>query len=285
MFRLSYTSNGLENLSLERAIEEVAKAGYEGIEIVPRHSRLHPFEVTKEDLNKLKELFARFQVEPVALLLGNPYALSDIPFEPTLFSPDEEGRKKCINFINATLEVANYLSIPLVTFTTGFMGRDFTHDCVPAEEARQMLIDGIRTCLKNAGDVVIAIEPEPIGMFIETTVEAIEIIREIDSPQLKLTLDICHTQCGEPDLLQRTAEALPYTKLIHIADIKGRIHYHEIPGEGEFDFPSLFQLFRKANYEDYLSVELYWHCDVWEKALYQSRKYLLEQMKASEENI
>ena len=83
-------------------------------------------DVAKEDLNKLKELFAKFQVEPVALLLGNPYALSDIPFEPSLISPDEEGRKKSLNFINATLEVANYLSIPLLTFTSGFLGRDFT---------------------------------------------------------------------------------------------------------------------------------------------------------------
>ena len=32
MFRLSYNTNGLMNLPLERAIEEVAKAGYEGRE-------------------------------------------------------------------------------------------------------------------------------------------------------------------------------------------------------------------------------------------------------------
>ena len=174
-----------------------------------------------------------------------------------------------------------------------------------------MLIDGIRTCLKSAGDVVMALEPEatlhiydkttkqaiPIisdtfaplmrlaNVFIESTTQAIPIIREIDSPQLKLNLDICHVQCYEPDLLQRVAAALPYTRHIHIADIKGRVHHHEIPGGGDINFPSLLQLLRKANYEHYLSVELYWHSDVWEKALYQSRKYLLEQMKASEGNI
>ena len=58
MFRLSYHSHGLRTLSLERAIEETAKAGYEGIEIFFRPEHMHPFDITKERLAELKELFA-----------------------------------------------------------------------------------------------------------------------------------------------------------------------------------------------------------------------------------
>lgn len=281
MFRLSYNTNGLLNLSLERAIEEVAKAGYDGIEIALDHSHLPPFEVSKERLDKLKELFARLSIRPVCLGTGEMYLLSDIAYEPSLISPDEAGRKKRISLMNAALEVANYLSIPVMSFESGRLVRDFEHENITVEEARDMLIEGVRTCLKNAGNVVIALEPEG-GMLIETTTQAISIIREIDSPQLRLNMDICHAKCLEPDLLHRVAEALPYTIHIHIADIKGRVHHHEIPGEGDIDFRPLLQLLRNANYERYLSLELYHHNDVWEKALYQSHKYLLEEMRASE---
>jgi len=274
----------------------VAKAGYEGIEISPHHSHLHPFDITKERLNKLKELFARLQIKPVSLALGDPFLLSDVPFEPSLISPDEKGRKKRISLINTSLEIANYLSIPVVNFQSGIR-----QEGVSEEEATQMLVEGVRECLKNTGDAILALEPDaplsgkalkvldpesPLAtmgpMFVITTSRAIAIIREIDSPSFRLTIDTSHVQCVEPDLLQRVTKALPYARHIHMADIRGREHYHEIPGEAEIDFPSLFKVIRNANYQHYISVELYWHSDVWEKALYQSRKYLLEQMKISE---
>jgi len=311
MFRLSYNTNALLNLPLEKAIEEVAKAGYDGIEISLHHSHLHPYEVTKERLNELKELFARLSIKPVALATGGPYLLGEVPFQPSLISSEETGRKERIRFINAALEVANNLSIPVLNFSSGVLRRNLIHDSVPVEEATQMLIEGVRACLKNAGEVTMALEPEstmhihdkttgqvvPIvedtrffpllrltNVFLETTSQAIQIIREINSPQLGLNMDITHVKCFESDLLRSTAEALPYTRHIHIADVKGRVHHHEIPGEGDIDFRSLFRVLKNGNYEHYLSVELYWHSDEWERALYQSRKHLLEQMKTSEGN-
>ena len=79
-----------------------------------------------------------------------------------------------------------------------------------------------------------------------------------------------------------TAEALPYARHIQIADTKRRVHHHDIPGEGDIDFPALFQVLRDGGYSHYLSLELYWHPYDWERALYQSRQHLLEHMKAIE---
>lgn len=284
MFRLSYNTDGLMNLSLEKAIEEVSKAGYEGIEISLDPAHLHPYDVTKKRLDELKQLFDRHSIEPVSLGTGGLYLISDVPQEPSLISVDEEGRKKRIDFICACLELANYLSIPVLNFTAGGLRRDVEHELVPAEEARQMVIEGVRACLRNAGDVIMVIEPESTLdlLFIETTGQAIPIIQEINSPQFRLTVDIAHVKSFESDLLRSVEEALLYTRHIQIADTRGRIHRHEIPGEGDIDFRALFEVLRTGNYEHYLSVQLYWHSNVWETALYQSREYLLEQMKASE---
>jgi len=289
MFRLSYNTNGLRSLSLERAVEEVSKAGYEGVEIAFDASHLNPLDTTKEQLDELKHLFDSLPVKPICLGTEGPGAkvlLSDVHFEPSLISADAQGRKKRIDLINRALEIANYLSIPVVNILSGIL-----REGVSEEEARQMLVEGVRTCLRNAGDVVLTLEPEMIAPFypppphfIESTSQAIPIIKEIDSPQFRMNVDITHVKCLESDFLQSISEVLPYARHMHIADIKGRLHHHEIPGEGEIDFRSFFEVLRKGKYEHYLSVEVYRHTDEWERALYQSRKHLLEQMKASEES-
>jgi len=178
MFRLSYNTNGLMNLSLERAIEEVSKAGYEGVEISLHPSHLLPYDVTRERLDELKDLFASFSIEPVCLATGGMHVLGEVPFEPSLISPDEQGRKKRIDVINAALEIANYLSIPCVNITSGMQ-----HEGVSEEEATQMLKEGVRACLRNAGQAILVIEPEPLidpwpPMFIQATSQAIPIILE-----------------------------------------------------------------------------------------------------------
>ena len=283
MFPLSFNTQCLRNLPLDRAIEETAKAGYEGIDLAYRAEHLHPFEVTRKELDGLKELFARLPLMPAALSSGGPLLLGDDPFEPSLISPDQKAREERISLICAALEMADDLSIPVVQFVSGIRQTD-----VSAEEATEMLTEGVRACLRNAGEAVLVLEPEaqlPESMgggrcFIETTSQAIPIVKEIDSPRFKLNMDITHVQCCEDDLLQRVADAVPYTRHIHIADIKGKVHHHEIPGEGDIDLRAVLQVLKDGNYGHYLSVELHDHADEWERALYQSRDYLLEQMQS-----
>ena len=284
VFRLSYNTNGLLNLPLETAIEEVSKAGYEGIEISLDHAHLHPYVVSRERLRELKDLMARFQIEPVSLATGGLFLLSDVPQEPSLISADPRGRQERIDFICASLEIANYLSIPVLNFTSGILYRDFEHDNVSAEEAAQMLVEGVRACLEHAGDVTLVLEPEATlhSHFIEATSQAIPIIREVNSPQFQLTIDIAHVKAFESDLYRCTAEALPYARHIQIADSRGRVHHHDIPGEGDIDFRALFDVLKAGGYEHYLSLELYWHPYDWERALYQAREHLLDQMRATE---
>ncbi|MFD0441571.1 hypothetical protein ACFQ10_01210 [Streptomyces indonesiensis] len=59
MFRLSYNANGLRNLTIERAIEEVAEAGYDGIELSlhPRH--IDPFDFTGDHATVVRKALER----------------------------------------------------------------------------------------------------------------------------------------------------------------------------------------------------------------------------------
>jgi hydroxypyruvate isomerase len=273
MFPLSYNTNGLRNLPLLRAVQEVAQAGYEGIELSFHATHFHPFLLSGQKLEEIKKSLEKISVNPICMAVGAADLLSSEPFEPSLISPDPKGRQERIRLISRALEIAKFLEVPVVNFASGVLKKE-----VNSEEARKNLVQGIKRCLDNAREIILAIEPEP-NMFIETTSQAIALMQEIASPNLKLNLDIGHVQCCEDDLLDSIAKAIPYTRHAHIEDIKGKVHHHEIPGEGDIDFHSVFQTLKKSNYQHYLSVELYHHADIWEQALSQSRKNLLKEMQ------
>ena len=62
--------------------------------------------------------------------------------------------------------------------------------------------------------------------------------------------------------------------------IKGKVHYHEIPGDGEIDFKSVLAVIYKSGYNGYITVELYNHSDIWDTLLPNVRKYLLDCMSS-----
>ena len=272
MFPLAYNTNGLRNMPLENAIREVYSAGYEGIELSLHSSHLHPLKSQRKAIDGIKKVLNDTPLYRTCVAAGAADLLGNEPFEPSLISPDKNERRRRIDLIRAAVDLAHRLSSPVVNFASGIM-----KDGTSPQEARERLIEGIKTILKDAGDVTLAIEPEP-DMFIAASSEAIELMEEIASPKLALNLDIGHVQCCEEDLERSVSKAAPSARHMHI---KGRTHHHEIPGEGDIDFKAVFRALKDAGYKYYLSVELYHHADVWRKALAESRRYLLKEMEAS----
>ncbi len=273
MCLLSYNSNGLRNMSIEEAIRNVAGTGFDGIELSLHKNHLHPYRVSQNTLDQIKRTIDENNIKVACLATGCADLLSDVPYEPSLISEKAEDRSARINLIRESVNIAKYLEIPVVNFASGIL----QHQVEP-DKARAYLIEGINLCLENAGNVVLAIEPEP-GMFVETTTQAISVIEEINSPQLELNLDIGHVYCCEDNYLEKIQVALKHSAHIHVEDIKDKVHHHEIPGTGEIDFGAFIKLCRSAGYEKYLSVELYHHAPVWQEALKKSKAFLTEILK------
>ncbi|HEX9060586.1 MAG TPA: sugar phosphate isomerase/epimerase family protein [Clostridia bacterium] len=268
MLKFSYNTNGLRNMNLLKALNEIEKHGYDGAEISLHKMHMHPFNITDTELKKLKEELRSLSIAAANIATGCSDLLSDVPYEPSFISKDKDGRKKRLDLTVRTMEIAKYLNIPIVTFATGFKTED-----VSDEEAYTYLKEGIAYCLKNQPDVILAIEPEP-GMFIQKSTEAIKLINDIKDDRLTLNLDIGHVYCCEDDAMKAIEKSIPYSRHIHIEDIKNRIHYHEIPGTGDIDFNTIIKMLKELNYQHYVSVELYHHADVYEKALSQSLQHL-----------
>jgi sugar phosphate isomerase/epimerase len=94
-------------------------------------------------------------------------------------------------------------------------------------------------------------------MLIGTLEEAAEVIREVSSPALGLTLDVGHVRCSEaiPEV-QAIERYAPWIRAVHIEDIAGREHVHLMFGEGDMAFEPILGALDGVGYAGLISVEL-----------------------------
>jgi sugar phosphate isomerase/epimerase len=218
VIKLSYSTFGLTNLNFLDAIDVVDKVGYPGIELSFHRDQFNPFNITDEYLEKIKKHLQARRVEAACVSTASHFFTPQRPHEPSLMTPDLAGRKRRVDLVKRGIHVARKLSVPLVTFGSGFI-RD-EHVCNPSVNPRELLVDSIHQCLRelhNDEDITLLIEPEP-GMYIETLEQGLSLVHEINSPRFQLHLDLNHNYCSEQNYLEALGKAAPHAKFLHVSD-------------------------------------------------------------------
>ena len=87
-----------------------------------------------------------------------------------------------------------------------------------------------------------------------------ELLERLSAPHFRLTLDLGHLHCqGETpvaDYIRRYGARLAN---IHLEDMRRGVHEHLMFGEGEMEFPPLFDALREVGYAGGVYVELSRH--------------------------
>lgn len=270
MMKLCFNATTLRDFDVMRAVRLIREYGYEGVELSLNDTHLHPLKSTRQKILDVKALCGDIDLQIACVAAGGPTLLGDTPYEPSLICADAAQRARRLDVIRRSVELAQTLECPVVNINSGLPTPQ-----VSAVQAREYLMEALNALLPCLGDTILAIEPEP-DFFVGTTDKALQIIEELNSPNVLMNLDIGHVFCSEEYCYDAIARALPYSRHIHIEDIRGGVHHHEIPGEGDIDFERITSLLKKADYRYFVSVELHHHNDRWEDALRQSRDYLLK---------
>src|SRR3979490_2338716 len=87
--------------------------------------------------------------------------------------------------------------------------------------------------------------------LVSTTSQALELMRKIGRPNVKLIYDFYHAQMEEGHISATLGKVLPSMAHIQIGNPPGR---HE-PGKGELDFDHLFGLLEELHYDGWLGCE------------------------------
>ena len=89
------------------------------------------------------------------------------------------------------------------------------------------------------------------GVPFATAADCLALVSDVDSPHLRLMLDLYHAQIGEGNLIELCRRALPWIGEIQVADVPGRCE----PGTGEISYPAVARALADMGYAGTVGLE------------------------------
>ncbi len=81
--------------------------------------------------------------------------------------------------------------------------------------------------------------------------DTLALVESVDSPHVRMNLDLYHAQIGEGNLIALLERALPVVGEIQVADVPGRCE----PGTGEISYPAVAAALRRLGYSGVVGLE------------------------------
>ena len=128
----------------------------------------------------------------------------------------------------------------------------------PREAQRAAIVETLTAAKPILEKYGVTVMPEPLntkvnhpGYYLTTAAEAFDIIREVDSPYVKVIYDIYHQQITEGDIIPTVTKNLDLIAHLHAAGHPGR---HDL-WEGELNYKYIFDAIDKAGYSGSCGLE------------------------------
>lgn len=163
-------------------------------------------------------------------------------------------RNEYLQGLRESISMASKLDCSMLISQVGQENADQSrraqHDCIAA---------GLRECapmLEEAG-VTLVIEPlnalvNHKGYYLTHSEEAFEIIRKVNSPNVKVLFDVYHQQITEGNLISSLTENIDLVGHIHIAGVPGR---HEPMDGSEISYPAIIDALKNCGYKGAIGLE------------------------------
>jgi hydroxypyruvate isomerase len=81
--------------------------------------------------------------------------------------------------------------------------------------------------------------------------DTLALVEAVDSPHLRMNLDLYHAQIGEGNLVELVGRALPAVGEVQVADVPGRCE----PGTGEIHYPAVAAALHRLGYRGVVALE------------------------------
>ncbi|HZK38712.1 MAG TPA: TIM barrel protein [Clostridia bacterium] len=207
---------------------------------------------THRDPAQLKEASEKSAVKITSMCIGTKDTALDAEYgKKALLAPDSG--QVLVKVVEESIEMAKFLGVPALIITTGQEREDVSH-----EQQHDYVVEALRAAapLFEKSGIMAVLEPLNIlcdhkGYFLSSGYEAFDIIREVNSPKVKLLYDIYHQQITEGNLIPNIRKYIDLIGHFHVADNPGRNQ----PGTGEINYKNVFAAIDALNYDGYVGLE------------------------------
>jgi len=199
------------------------------------------------------------QLKRTAYSLG--LDISCLAIHQGFVSPDPQVRRQNVEHTQHCIELAYQLGAPSIRLNSGRWGTTGSFDELMAlrgeepalpgyseDDALAWVVDAIRECLPLAEERGVVLALENHWGLTATPGQVIKILKAVDSPWLRLTLD-----CG--NFLEE-----PYAKLEQLAPYAIQVHAKTYYGGGvwyslDLDYARIASILRAAGFQGYVTLE------------------------------
>ena len=106
--------------------------------------------------------------------------------------------------------------------------------------------EGVVFCLENLNTAV-----DHPGTPFARAADTRGLVRAVDSPHLRMNLDLYHAQIGEGNLIALVRDSIEDLGEVQVADVPGRCE----PGTGEINYPAVARALRATGYTGVIGLE------------------------------
>ncbi len=173
---------------------------------------------------------------------------------------DPENRDMCIEGLRGAIDLAAEVGSPsVITFTgmrkSGVSDEQADKNCVDVwkEVVPHAEEKGVNLCLEhlNTRDDSHPMKGHP-GYYGDDVDHCIDLIKRVDSPNMKLLFDIYHVQIMNGDVIRRIRQYIDYIGHVHTAGVPGRC---EMDDAQEINYPAVLRALLEAGYKGYVAQE------------------------------
>lgn len=233
----------------EKACKYAAELGYTGLEIAPFTINHDARQIDTATRNQLRETATTAGLEIIGLhwLLAKTNGFH-------LTSPDEATRERTAGYVCDLAKLCHELGGHVLVF--GSPQQRNLVDGVDMPTATNYAVEVIERTLPTLNETGVTLALEPLGPaegnFWNTAAEAIQTIERVNSPQVRLHLDVKAMSSEPTPMIDVIRESAAHLAHFHANDPNKRG-----PGMGEVDFVPIFQTLRDLDYSGWVSVEVF----------------------------
>jgi hydroxypyruvate isomerase len=240
------------SLPFEERVKKISKIGYRSIEF------WHPegtFDGSNIDFSQAKEIGVLKNIAKETGVVYNDFAFGSWDGSIGGNATNSVDLAKWLNQGREMLSFANQIDCPKGIILSGM-----TQDSLTGEQMYGNLVSAFNKASQMAekAGVVLVIEPlnslvDHGGYYLDKTLEAVKIIREINSPNLKLLYDVYHMQIMQGNILDFIEKNIDIIGHFHSAGVPGRAELFDT----EVNYPAIIRKIEELKYDGCFGLEYF----------------------------
>ncbi len=240
---------GYMRLHLERAFEDAARFGYDGVEVWGGRPHAYPFDLKAGGTSEIKELSSKYDLP----IIGYTPEMNIYPYNMMMGS--EAMRRDSLDYVKLSMDVAKEMGAGFTLISAGHAGYEATR-----REYWPRLIENLRELAGHAEGIGMDLVLEPLTQYesnvVVTCNDLVEALDEVGSPRLVGMCDVVPPFCNREPIMTYFEKLGGRLRHMHIIDSDGHSDTHMMPGDGVIPLRQLFREIEASGYKGYCTIEL-----------------------------